>query len=76
MTPEVLARASEPFFTTRPGSAGLGLAQVHGFARRVGGAVTLYGAPGQGATANLYVPAVEVEAEPWPRSSSGMAAQG
>lgn len=51
------ARALEPFFTTRPGAAGLGLAQVHAFARQTRGALSLTGAPGEGAEAALVLPA-------------------
>ena len=54
------ARALEPFFTTREGAAGLGLAQVHAFARQSGGALTLTGAEGEGAEATLILPAVEM----------------
>ena len=50
------ARALEPFFTTREGAAGLGLAQVHAFARQSGGALTLTGAEGEGAEATLTLP--------------------
>lgn len=53
------ARALEPFFTTRDGATGLGLAQVHAFARQSGGALTLTGAEGEGAEATLTLPAVE-----------------
>ena len=53
------ARALEPFFTTREGAAGLGLAQVHAFARQSGGALTLTGAEGEGAEATLTLPAAE-----------------
>jgi signal transduction histidine kinase len=58
MSPETLARALEPFFTTRAGrgGTGLGLAGVHDFAREAGGAVELRSALGQGATARLYLP--------------------
>ena len=51
------SRALEPFFTTREGAAGLGLAQVHAFARQSGGALSLTGAEGEGAEATLTLPA-------------------
>ncbi|MBX9615554.1 MAG: PAS domain-containing protein, partial [Caulobacteraceae bacterium] len=50
------ARALEPFFTTRDGAAGLGLAQAHAFARQSGGTLSLAGAPGEGAEATLTLP--------------------
>lgn len=53
------ARALEPFFTTREGAAGLGLAQVHAFARQSGGALTLTGAEGEGAEATLTLPSAD-----------------
>ncbi|MFC5343899.1 ATP-binding protein [Brevundimonas staleyi] len=57
------ARAIEPFFTTRDGAAGLGLAQVHAFARQSGGALTLTGAEGEGAEATLTLPAAPADIE-------------
>ena len=57
------ARALEPFFTTRDGAAGLGLAQVHAFARQSGGALTLTGAEGEGAEATLTLPAIDPAVE-------------
>lgn len=51
------ARALEPFFTTREGASGLGLAQVHAFARLSGGTLALTGAEGEGAEATLTLPA-------------------
>jgi signal transduction histidine kinase/PAS domain-containing protein len=57
------ARALEPFFTTRDGAAGLGLAQVHAFARQSGGALTLTGAEGEGAEATLTLPAASMPVE-------------
>jgi PAS domain S-box-containing protein len=58
MPPEVLARACEPFFTTKePGKgSGLGLAQVYGVARQSGGCMRLKSAVGKGTTVDLYLP--------------------
>ncbi|MET3667247.1 response regulator [Caulobacter sp. 1776] len=70
MTPEVLARATEPFFTTRTGSGtGLGLAQVHGFARQCGGDCEIESAPGAGTRVRISLPrgsAPALIAEPSP----------
>lgn len=58
MSPEVLQRAFEPFFTTRPfgQGTGLGLSQVYGFVRQSGGAVRLESQPGKGTVVRLYLP--------------------
>lgn len=58
MSPEVLARAAEPYFTTRAGrgGSGLGLAGVRDFARRAGGALKLVSEVGRGTTATVYLP--------------------
>jgi PAS domain S-box-containing protein len=58
MTPDVLARASEPFFTTKePGKGtGLGLAMARGFVEQCGGAILIESVVGQGTTVNLWLP--------------------
>jgi PAS domain S-box-containing protein len=58
MGPEVMARALEPFFTTKgPGQGtGLGLAMVHGFARQSGGALRIDSREGEGTTVTLLLP--------------------
>jgi signal transduction histidine kinase len=63
-----LARALEPFFTTRPfgQGAGLGLSTAYGIIRQSGGELTLSSAPQVGTTVRIYLPAC-----PAPASASG-----
>jgi CheY-like chemotaxis protein len=58
MSEDVLARAVEPFFTTKPvgKGSGLGLSMVYGFAQQSGGGVFIDSAPGQGSSIRLYLP--------------------
>ena len=54
---EDLSRIFEPFYTTKQdGSPGLGLSQVHAFAERSGGAVTVRSTEGRGTVFTLYLP--------------------
>ncbi|HLO66734.1 MAG TPA: response regulator [Holophaga sp.] len=59
MSPAVLARALEPFFTTKPmgKGTGLGLAQVYGAMKAHGGTVDLKSEPGRGTRVSLSFPA-------------------
>ncbi|WP_349631529.1 ATP-binding protein [Bradyrhizobium tropiciagri] len=58
MSPEVLKRAIEPFFSSKPlgKGTGLGLSMVHGLAVQLGGALQLASTPGKGTTATLVLP--------------------
>ncbi|WP_051460045.1 PAS domain-containing sensor histidine kinase [Methylopila sp. 73B] len=59
MDEATLARASEPFFTTKGvgKGTGLGLPMVHGTAEQVGGKLVLHSAVGNGTTAEIWLPA-------------------
>jgi len=61
MDAETLARATEPFYTTKGvgKGTGLGLSMVHGFAEQCGGKLVLDSRPGEGTTADIWLPAAD-----------------
>jgi len=61
MSDETLAKAIEPFFSTKEigRGTGLGLSMVHGLAAQLGGAFMLSSEVGQGTRADLYLPVAE-----------------
>ena len=61
MDEALLARATEPFFTTKGvgKGTGLGLSMVHGLAAQSGGALKLSSRPQEGARVDLWVPVAE-----------------
>ena len=64
MSDETRKRALEPFFTTRPTSAGLGLATTAGIVQGIGGHISLESQPRMGTTVHLYLPAAEERTTP------------
>lgn len=63
MTPDVLARVFEPYFTTkRPGhGTGLGLIMVYGLVSQSGGHISIDSAPGEGTIVRLLLPRAAAE---------------
>jgi len=64
MDEAALAKALDPFFTTRPAGTGLGLAIVDRVLRNHGGSITLRSEPEQGTTALVTVPCERVSTIP------------
>ena len=71
MPPAVIARAFDPFYTTKPlgQGTGLGLSMIYGFARQSGGQVRIDSEVGRGTTICIHLPrhhgdAAEQPAEP------------
>jgi len=65
MDAATLARACEPFFTTKRFGlgSGLGLAMAHGFAQQSGGGIDIQSQPGRGTTVLLVLPSVAPRAD-------------
>lgn len=58
MTPDVIEKAFDPFYTTKPigEGTGLGLSMIYGFAKQSGGQVRIYSELGHGTTVCIYLP--------------------
>lgn len=54
---EILPRIIEPFFTTKPGHRGLGLAWAYGIITNHGGHLSVTSEPGKGTSVVVYLPA-------------------
>ena len=61
MTAATIARAFEPFYTTKPKGkgTGLGLATVYGVVRQAGGTVKIYSEPGRGTAVRIFLPVTD-----------------
>ena len=71
MTPEVMARVFDPFFSTRLSrhGAGLGLSVAHSVVKAMGGTITACSEPGKGAAFRVEIP----EASASPVEGTGVA---
>jgi polar amino acid transport system substrate-binding protein len=56
MTPEVLDRIRKPYFTTKEGGTGLGVAVARGLVEQHGGQMSYDSAPGKGTTVTVDLP--------------------
>jgi len=65
MPPHIVARATEPFFTTKPHGqgTGLGLAMAQGFVQQSGGRLEIDSEPGRGTTIRMIFPKTVPERE-------------
>jgi PAS domain S-box-containing protein len=69
MPEEILSRATEPFFTTKPvgKGTGLGLSMVYGFLKQSGGHLRIHSTPGIGTNILLYLPRAQSSSQPTPQ---------
>lgn len=61
MNPDVMRRAPDPLFSTKPGHHGWGLACSAGFIRQCGGNIVLDSLPGKGTAVTIYLPAITAD---------------
>jgi CheY-like chemotaxis protein len=70
MAPELLERAGEPFFTTKPRRPGLGLAAARAIVDAHAGQLTITSTPGVGTAVHVRLPHAEPSARPEPGPSA------
>ena len=65
MDEATILRIFDPYFTTKPvgEGTGMGLAIVHGIVKDLGGTVTVESSPGRGASFDVFLPALDNDAQ-------------
>jgi signal transduction histidine kinase len=63
MTPDVIARIERPYFTTKEGGSGLGIAVARGIIEQHGGSLRFESTSGRGTTATVVLPACASKAQ-------------
>jgi PAS domain S-box-containing protein len=78
MDADTLARAAEPFFTTKGvgKGTGLGLSMVHGLAQQSGGCFQIHSRLGEGTTVEVWLPVADLEGEPLAAAPTAREADG
>ncbi|WP_209021311.1 PAS domain-containing protein [Paracoccus ravus] len=78
MSPEILEKVFEPFFSTKPEGkgSGLGLSMVYGFVRQSGGHVAIESTQGSGTVVRVFLPRAMGEAEADTTLGSGLIENG
>jgi len=71
MSPDVLARVLEPFFTTKAigKGTGLGLSMVYGFVEQSGGAIRIESHVGKGTSVTMWLPRAHEATAPLPMAT-------
>jgi signal transduction histidine kinase len=63
MTPDILERIRKPYFTTKEGGSGLGIAVARGIIEQHGGNLRFESTSGRGTTATVTLPACAMDAQ-------------